>query len=106
MKTFSFVAVLAAISVSSAGCFAAESKSIAAANQQLVDATVIDGKTSTNDLKAIYGEPFEIHATRYGVKWVYAFADRMPPSPSMKTVVVEFDQRGLAMSHSYQETRY
>ena len=102
-KSFFAVALIASMLAATTGCTTMGEKSLDPMTRRLVDQTIIDGKTTMEQVKAAYGEPGakETKIVGGGQFWYYSMANHYVFGGKVKTLAVTFNDKGLVTSHQY-----
>lgn len=103
MKKFFAVALIAS-TLAAAGCTTMGDQSLASTDQTAVNHYIIDGKTTMADIRAVFGDTKTKNPTRDGGEfWYYSAVSLHLAAPTIKTLGVTFNGKGVVTSHTYGE---
>lgn len=99
-----FAVALIVSTLAAAGCTTMGDQSLASTDRTAVNHYIVDGKTTMADVRAVFGETKSKNTTSDGGEfWYYSAVSLHLAAPTIKTLGVTFNGKGIVTSHTYGE---
>ncbi len=67
--------------------------------------SIVIGKTTRNEIRSAYGEPFRVGYENGATRWTYGYYQyRLFGSSDTKDLAITFDKKGIVSSYSYSSS--
>jgi outer membrane protein assembly factor BamE (lipoprotein component of BamABCDE complex) len=102
-RRLAFVCVCAIYALNISACMTVGDKTIANIDAKQVKDQVVDGKTTTAEIRVLFGDTQAKSANDGGEMWYYSVVDHKIINATVKTLAVYFSKSGVVIKHVYSE---